>query len=253
MARLRAQRAAAASAAAAAAPASAAPAAAADGTAAPAAAAPAAAAKPPPAAAPGPVAATGGAAILARLRAQRAAKAASAQAPAKEIVVLYASQTGTAQVGWLMQHAMAGLARWQFCAHMQAGRAVLLPCCCAGRAAVEGADAFACGQPVGKAMPRLLLPRLQVIAKYIQAESALPCLICIVALHPSHTSSFHLQEIAKNIQAESACSATSVRPCLICPHPSYASLFICRRSPRTSRRRRSRRASRAGCAADCMK
>lgn len=102
LARLRAQRAAAAASAAdttpasAAAPAAAAATPAANGAAAATpAAAPAAA---PPAAAPGPVAATGGAAILARLRAQRAAKEASAKTPAKEIVVLYASQTGTAQV-----------------------------------------------------------------------------------------------------------------------------------------------------------
>jgi hypothetical protein len=45
----------------------------------------------------GPPAATGGAAILARLRAQRAAKAPAAPALTKPLVVLYASQTGTAQ------------------------------------------------------------------------------------------------------------------------------------------------------------
>lgn len=34
-----------------------------------------------------------------------------------------------------------------------------------------------------------------------------------------------LQETANNIQAESACNASSVRPRLICPHPSHASFF----------------------------
>lgn len=63
----------------------------------PAAEAAAAPASEPPAAA-GPPAATGGAAILARLRAQRGAKAEpAAAAPTKQLVVLYASQTGTAQ------------------------------------------------------------------------------------------------------------------------------------------------------------
>ncbi|KAI3429341.1 hypothetical protein D9Q98_005436 [Chlorella vulgaris] len=50
---------------------------------------------PPPSAAAGPRVATGGAAILARLRAQRATKSPAAP-PTKELVVLYASQTGTA-------------------------------------------------------------------------------------------------------------------------------------------------------------
>lgn len=108
LARLRAQRAAAAGAgASAAAPTAAATAASAAATpsaaasapsAKPAAAAPAVAA---PAAPRGPAPATGGAAILARLKAQREAAAAAAAAKKaasyKEVVVLYASQTGTAQ------------------------------------------------------------------------------------------------------------------------------------------------------------